>query len=174
MGVSSVTGRMAAARQSSASPDPAHARLLVRWCTAACRGLTYCCAGVTLLRSLTLAMPYPDMPGVPPAAGAAAPGSTIMPPGRRWAVASEAEMEAGHTEERHIASLFFTNSLAAGEPPAQPPATQITASSLAVSAAPARREDTLADTASCCSCQLSPAATVTFSSAWREASLHLR
>ena len=40
MGVSSVTGRMAAARQSSASPDPAHARLLVRWCTAAWRGVT--------------------------------------------------------------------------------------------------------------------------------------
>ena len=35
MGVSRVTGRMAAARQLSGSPDPEQARLFVKWCTAA-------------------------------------------------------------------------------------------------------------------------------------------
>ena len=66
-----------------------------------------CCLGntVTSLRNVagqTLAMPYPAIVGVPEVAGAA-PVRTISPPGLRWEVASEAEMEAGHTEDLHMA-----------------------------------------------------------------------
>ena len=107
----------------------------------------------------TFAIPYPHIPGVPATAGAA-PGNMTIPPCFRWEVARLAEMEAGHTEDRHMASLFLIKSLEAGDPPAQPPATQITASSLSSP----RTVLTLLATLLSCPCQESPSTTM-FSSA---------
>ena len=99
-----------------------------------------------MVLTITFAIPYPAIPGVPASAGAAAPGKMTMPPGFRYVVARLAEIEAGHTDDLHIASLFFTNSFEAGDPPAHPPATQMTASSLS----DPRSVSTLADTLSAC------------------------
>ena len=111
MGVSNVTGSIPTTQHVSGKPEPEAARLLTSWWTAA------------------LAMPYPIIPGVPPVAGLA-PGRTRSPPSRRYFAAKDPLMDELQTDCFHIRSAFLIQSPSAALPPAHPPATLITASTL--------------------------------------------
>jgi len=94
-----------------------------------------------ILFSNTFAIPYPAIVGVPLTAGCA-PGRTRVPPSLRWVHANLALIDAGHTLDFHINSAFLMNSGEAGDPPAQPPARQRTASIFSPLRASATAEQT--------------------------------
>lgn len=110
MGVSSVIGKIETTSELSGRPEPEAESDFVSWWTAA------------------LAIPYPIMPGVLPRAGFA-PVRVKTPPSFRNCDAIEAEIVDDQTLCLIIKSVFFARSFVAF-PPAHPPATQITASSL--------------------------------------------
>merc|ERR1719245_183356 len=94
-------------------------------------------------------MPYPIIPGVPPVAGLA-PGSTRRPFSLRNFAARVPEIVELQTDCFHMRSAFLIQSASPALPPAQPPATLITASTLS----PPRAASTPWQTCASCSVQL--------------------